>query len=134
LFQRRWFEEIDRSSLPTHTIKVRYWDLAATEPGPAATDPDFTVGFRLEFDPRSGTFYLTDIVRVRKPAGTVERIVAETAERDGTDVQILIEEEPGAAGKALTSRYKSHILRGYRVRSDRPTGKKSVRASRRGRR
>jgi predicted phage terminase large subunit-like protein len=40
----------------------------------------------------------------------------------------VLEEEPGASGKAVTDRYKRHVLRGYDVRSLRPTGAKDVRA------
>lgn len=128
LFQRSWFGLIERHQLPERTYAVRFWDLAATEPNPANPDPDYTVGVRLELERRSGTFYITDIVRVRKPPGAVEQLVAATAERDGISVNVIIEEEPGAAGRALTSRYKSHVLRGYSVTSVRPTGAKDVRA------
>src|SRR5205085_5406616 len=59
----------------------------------------------------------------------IERIVAATAARDGNAVRIVIEEEPGAAGRAITDRYKRHVLRGYDVRSERPTGSKDTRAN-----
>src|SRR3954452_9616758 len=128
LFQRDWFEQIDRNQVPGKTRAVRYWDLAATAPGPSAPDPDYTVGLRLELDPASGTFYVTDIVRERKAAGAIEQLVAATAATDGPAVEIVIEEEPGGAGRALSDRYKRHVLRGYSVYSDRPTGAKDVRA------
>ena len=35
----------------------------------------------------------------------------------GATVAIVIEQEPGAAGKAVTDRYKRHVLRGYTVRA-----------------
>jgi predicted phage terminase large subunit-like protein len=127
LFQRSWFEVIDAGQVTAGTRAVRYWDLAGTEPGAAAPDPDFTVGLRLELD-RNGTFYVRHIVRVRKAPGAIERLVAATAREDGTDVQIVIEQEPGAAGVALIDRYKREVLRGYVVRSDRPSGAKDVRA------
>jgi predicted phage terminase large subunit-like protein len=43
-------------------------------------------------------------------------------------VQIVIEQEGGASGKTVSRRYHSQILRGYSSRSDRPTGRKDVRA------
>jgi phage terminase large subunit-like protein len=43
-------------------------------------------------------------------------------------VAIGIEQEPGAAGKALGERYTRHVLRGYRVYSERVAGAKQVRA------
>src|SRR5204863_5360543 len=97
LFQRGWFELLDRSELPTGMRAVRFWDLAGTEPNNANRDPDYTVGLRLELEQRSGSFYISDLVRVRKAPGAVERLVAETAARDGREVMIGIEQEPGAA-------------------------------------
>jgi predicted phage terminase large subunit-like protein len=128
LFQRTWFEIIGPHHVPPSTRVVRFWDLAATEPGPANPDPDYTVGLRYELDTQTGTYYISDLVRARKTPAAVEQLVAETAERDGVGVSIVLEEEPGASGKAFTDRYKRHVLRGYDVRSLRPTGAKDVRA------
>jgi predicted phage terminase large subunit-like protein len=128
LFRREWFDLIEPHQLPEHTRAVRFWDLAATEPGPGNPDPDYTVGVRLDLHERSGIYYITDIVRVRQGAGAIEQLVADTARLDGKTVTIVIEEEPGAAGKMLTSRYKEHVLRGYAVRSERATGTKEIRA------
>jgi phage terminase large subunit-like protein len=79
---------------------VRFWDLAGSEPSSANRDPDYTVGLRLELDPSDGCFYISDIVRERKAPGAVERLVAATAARDGREVAIGIEQEPGAAQEA----------------------------------
>jgi predicted phage terminase large subunit-like protein len=125
IFQRGWFTEINRSELPELVAAVRFWDLAATEPGPGARDPDYTVGLKLERD-RDRNHYITDIVRVRKSAGSVEEIVAATAAADGRAVEIVLEQEPAAAGKSVAERYKRHVLRGYIVRSVRATGSKEV--------
>ena len=65
-FRRAWFDLIERHQLPDNTCAVRFWDLAATEPGPANPDPDYTVGLRLDLHEKSGTFYVTDLVRVRR--------------------------------------------------------------------
>jgi predicted phage terminase large subunit-like protein len=128
LFQRSWFEQLDRSELPCGMRAVRFWDLAASEPGSANRDPDYTVGLRLELEPNSGSFYISDIIRERRAPGAVERLVAETAARDGREVMIGIEQEPGAAGLALGERFTRHVLRGYRVYAERVTGGKAIRA------
>jgi len=128
LFQRGWFEVIEAHQLPERTRSVRFWDLAGTEPSSANRDPDYTVGLRLELHVGSGTFYVTDIVRERKAPGAIERLVADTAARDGRAVTIGIEQEPGAAGKALVERYKRQLLRGYSVYGKHVTGAKDVRA------
>jgi predicted phage terminase large subunit-like protein len=128
LFQRAWFGLIERHELLAGTRAVRFWDLAGTEPSSANRDPDYTVGLRLELDPTSGTFFISDIVRERKAPGAVERLVAATAARDGRGVTVGIEQEPGAAGVALVERYKRHLLRGSRVFAERVTGGKDIRA------
>jgi predicted phage terminase large subunit-like protein len=128
LFQRAWFELIEVHQLPERTRAVRFWDLAGTEPSSANRDPDYTVGLRLNLHAASGTFYVTDIVRERKAPGAIEGLVAETASRDGRDVTIGIEQEPGAAGKVLVEGYKRQLLRGYSVYGKHVTGAKDVRA------
>jgi predicted phage terminase large subunit-like protein len=128
LFQRGWFELLERSELPAGTRAVRFWDLAGTEPGSGNRDPDYTVGLRLELERRSGTFYISDLVRVRRAPGAVERLVAATADRNGREVTIGIEQEPGAAGAAVVDGYKRHVLRGYAAYGERVTGDKFTRA------
>ena len=128
LFQRDWFTLIEPHQLPDKTVKVRYWDLAASEPSAGNPDPDYTVGVRLELDPKTGVFYIADIVRARKSAGAVEQLVTATASRDGREVAIVIEQDAGGAGKALTDRYTRELLRGFNARADRVTGTKYIRA------
>jgi hypothetical protein len=43
-------------------------------------------------------------------------------------VQIVIEQEPGAAGKATADHYRTRILPRYHVKTERPTGDKATRA------
>jgi phage terminase large subunit-like protein len=50
------------------------------------------------------------------------------AARDGREVTIGIEQEPGAAGVALVQSYIRELLRGYRVFGERVTGGKLIRA------
>ncbi len=127
LFREDWFPIIHPRELPPMTNSVRYWDLAGTERSVAAPDPDYTVGLKLERD-TDKTLYITDIVRERKAPGAIERLVAETAKADGHQVQIVIEQEPGASGKAVIARYMREILAGYWAGGDLPSGPKNVRA------
>jgi predicted phage terminase large subunit-like protein len=126
LFRRDWFQLVER--MPSTTRAVRFWDLAASAPSSAVPDPDYTVGLRLVLDRATGTFYISDIVRVRRAPGAVETLVAATAARDGETVSVVIEQEPGSAGVAVIDRYRRHVLRGYPVCAYRPTGPKDVRA------
>lgn len=127
LFQQHWFLIIDRSELPQMTHAVRYWDLAGTEPSIANTDPDYTVGLKLEMDAQE-CFYVTDIIRARKAPGAVGQLVADTAREDGRHVGIVLEQEPGASGVALIDHYIRNVLPGYTVKGNRVTGPKAVRA------
>ena len=130
LFRRDWIQLIDAHHVPPAEMRVvRYWDLAATEPSPANRDPDWTVGLRLEFHRETGEHFITDIVRERRGPGAIEELVRATAERDGSDVAIHIEQEPGAAGVQAADRYKRQVLAGYTVKVERVTGDKATRAT-----
>jgi predicted phage terminase large subunit-like protein len=129
LFHRDWFCLIEPHQLPDSEVQaVRYWDLAATEPSAANRDPDWTVGLRLEWHRKTGDFFVTDIVRERKGPGAIEELVRATAKRDGSDVHVLIEQEPGAAGVQAAERYKRHVLSGFIVTTERVSGDKGTRA------
>ena len=65
---------------------VRYWDLAATEKS-ALNDPDWTVGIKLGRD-KNGGYWLLDVVRGRANPGVVERLLLDTATRDGRRVRV----------------------------------------------
>ena len=112
--------------VPDDVAMVRFWDLAATPKSPGS-DPDFTVGALVARD-RDGVYHLIDIVRFRDTPATVERTVRETAERDGRAVRVHIEQEPGAAGKALMHHYRTRVLDGYTLRAESPSGSKLTRA------
>ena len=106
---------------------VRSWDIAATAPSKdRAKDPDHTVGARYTIS--NGQFWLEDIQRFREPPATVEHRIRKTAEVDGKGIAVVIEQEPGAAGKNVISHYTRNVLRGFSVHSSRPTGDKAERA------
>lgn len=112
-FHREDFAVVDASEVPYDAYRaVRYWDLAGTEPSPTNTDPDWTVGLRLDMH-RDGSFTIRDIVRGRWDDSTVQAVVQTTAKLDGRGVPVFIEQDPGQAGKAQVNNYKRHVLRGY---------------------
>jgi predicted phage terminase large subunit-like protein len=108
---------------------VRYWDLAATEPSASNRDPDWTVGLRLDWHRESGDYFVTDLVRERRGPGAIEDLVRATAERDGHDVAVRIEQEGGAAGVHAADRYVRHVLAGFSAKALRVTGTKLTRAT-----
>lgn len=112
------------STPPPLTGLVRAWDLAAAPPGRG--DPDWTVGVRMGRSPE-GRFVIDDIVRLRGDALAVERLLLETAARDGREVGILLPQDPGQAGRAQVS-YLTRRLAGHMVLASPESGAKWVRA------
>ena len=90
--------------------KVRAWDLAATSAG-----GDWTVGGLMGKDEASSGCYIMNLKRKQLSPADVERLVRTTAEADGRDVTILIEQEPGSSGKALVEHYLRNVLPDFRV-------------------
>ncbi len=122
-FKREWFEIV--KDYPHDARKVRYWDLAATEPKPGK-DPDYTAGaFMAEKD---GIYYLR-IQRHRVSPKGVEDVIRQTATVDGREVEIAIEQEPGSSGVQVIDYYQRVVLKGYSVYGERSTGSKEVRAN-----
>jgi len=123
-FKREWFEIVD--DYPKDAKKVRYWDLAATEPKPGK-DPDWTAGCLMTM--KDGIFYIIDMKHVRATPQGVEKLIKQTAELDGRETTIYIEQEPGSSGVNLIDYYRRHILLGYTFYGDKVTGSKEVRAN-----
>jgi len=112
--------------VPKIKRKVRYWDRAATEPSATNKNPDWTVGVLMGIC-ELGRPYVLHVERFRQgPAGVV-RIIKATAERDGTGVEIGIEQDPGSAGKSEAQSLIS-ALSGYRCKAVRADKKKVIRA------
>jgi len=142
MFRREWFEIVDE--VPSYTqsfadrrkdgvqvvASVRYWDLAATEVDKTKTTfvPDWTVGLKLTLT-TEGLFYIEDVIRTQMSPRNVERLIGNTAQRDGKyRTTIIMEQEPGSAGLHTIDHYRRHVLLGYVFRGDKPTGKKEIRA------
>ncbi len=123
-FKREWFEII--GTAPAEVRKVRYWDLAATEPRPGR-DPDWTAGVLLgEYD---GIFYLIDIRRVQGSPATIESIIKQTAYIDGIQTSIYMEQEPGSSGINTIDHYARTILLGFNFHGNKTTGSKEIRSN-----
>jgi predicted phage terminase large subunit-like protein len=93
----------------------RAWDFAATK----KRRSDYTVGSLIGTDGIPGSTlartYIGDMVRGQwKPAEVEEKLVA-AAQADGPNIPIVIEQEPGAAGKAHAEHLATNVLRGYIV-------------------
>ena len=130
LFQREWFPIISRNEVPAELRMVRYWDLASTDDRirkKKKNDPDWTAGVLLgEY---RGIYYVLDVVRFRRSPEQTETIIRETAMRDGFNVMIYLEEEPGSSGKIVSDHYARNVLKGFPFKSHHETGDKVLRAN-----
>jgi predicted phage terminase large subunit-like protein len=114
---------------PEPSMSLRVWDMAATEEpraGATNTDPDWTVGTRLDRDAR-GYVTITDVRRARVSPGKAKKMIIDAAISDGRRVPIVILEEPGASGKYVTHNVALDLA-GWTVRGIRETGDKITRA------
>lgn len=109
------------TELPPEVYRgCRYWDLAATEPHVGNKDPDWTAGAKLfEYD---GKYYLDDMRHLREDIGEVEKTLKQTAEWDGWQFPIHVEEEGGASGKGyintLAKMLVGYIFHGNKKRTN----------------
>lgn len=138
-FQRHWFTgSIDEMSTagpfildaipPGHDRRLRFWDLAATEPGDSNSDPDWTAGAKVSYNPTSQLWLIEHIARFRKSPGARDEAILATSARDGLH-KILVEQEPGSAGKSVAESLDTlHKRQGQTVEAHRPSGRKGVRA------
>ena len=115
-------ERILADSPPRHwAIRVRFWDKAGTKGGGA-----YTVGTLMGLD-LQGRFWILDVIRHQLDSSSREALIRQTAEIDGVDIIVGVEQEPGSGGKESAENTVRN-LRGFRVRVDRPTGDKVMRA------
>lgn len=102
LGDRAWFYGKILTAQPDNpSHRLRYWDLAASEKKITgkykSDDPDSTVGTRLSLD--KGRYVIEHQVSTQALYHDIVRLMMQTAEMDGKQVPIYIEQEPGAGGK-----------------------------------
>jgi len=122
MFKKEWFEIVDALPGGPRTL-VRAWDLAGTEERGSA----YTCGVLMSRTP-DGFFYVEDVVRIKATSGKVEKLMKNTAARDGIRVRISGPQDPGQAGKSQ-AKYLTRMLAGYIVRFTPETGDKETRAT-----
>lgn len=119
LFRRSWFPIVD--DLPTgNRFSVRVWDCAATPGG-----GDWSVGTKLTLI--KNEVYIESVVRGQWGPDELDAIQLQTAEMDGYNCTILLEREPGSAGKRA-NKYLKNRLGNYDVQEEMPSGSKLTRA------
>lgn len=123
LAKREWFKLVD--ALPSGCKLVRAWDFAATERSARSDDPDYTAGVKLGM--AEGRYYIAHIVHSRSGPGEVEKLVRQTAELDGRQVPVVLEQEPGSGGKLFTAAIIRNLT-GWSVEARPAAGDKVTRA------
>jgi len=100
---------------------VRYWDKAATKDGGA-----FTAGIKIA-KTSAGKYIILDVKRGQWVSHEREQVIKATAEADGRNVSIWIEQEPGSGGKE-SAEQTIRMLDGYVCKAERSFGNKIYRA------
>jgi predicted phage terminase large subunit-like protein len=101
--------------------KVRAWDKAGTKDGGA-----YSVGVLMGVDDRK-RFWVLDVRRGQWSSAQRERIIQQTAEEDGEEVEVVIEVEPGSGGKESGENTAANLA-GYRVALVKASADKESRA------
>jgi predicted phage terminase large subunit-like protein len=124
LFRREWFPIVEDWPREIFGV-VRAWDDAASRDG------DWTVGVLMALA-RSGVFHIIDVKRVQGSSLEVERLKEATAHVDAQLTNrravVLLQQEPGAAGKSYVEAQRRGPLLGFAVEVENPTGDKYTRA------
>lgn len=130
LFNEGWIKVIDESQLPDPKFLhiIRSWDLAGTEDA-----GDWTAGVALARDIRNRNTFVLNVKRRQLSPNNVEELVKNTAVEDflkyKKPCEIVIEQEPGSAGKIVIAHYQTTVLKGFTCIGIKPSGPKQIRAN-----
>ncbi len=102
--------------------RVRFWDKASTEGG-----GKYTAGCLMSYDKEDGIFYVEHMARSQKDTLERRKLMRSTAEMDGREVDIYVEQEPGSSG-VDSVRDDVRNLNGFTIKPDKVTGDKVTRA------
>ena len=130
MFIRTWYTIVPAHDLPPVVKRVRFWDLASTDPskrkGKDKRNPDWTVGFKLAST--QGMYWIEDICRFQKKPAEIEEIIKQTALLDGYSCHIRMEQEPGSSGDISIDHYARKVLDGFSFAGVKSTGSMVQRA------
>lgn len=120
LVKRAWLPIVQAA--PASVLgRVRYWDKAAS----TAASAKFTAGVRVSYG-SDGIIYVEDAKRGQWSTGERRAVMRQTAQLDGIEVVIGVEQEPGSSG--LDSVQDDiRLLAGFAAFADRPSGDKDTR-------
>lgn len=117
-----WDQFEVRPNPPAIVRTVRYWDKAATEGGGCRT-----AGVKMGVD-SDGVYWVLDVVMGQWGTLRRESVIKQTAQLDGYDCEIWLEEEGGSGGKDSAAATVRNLA-GFTVKTEHPTGSKEARAT-----
>lgn len=118
-FKREWVGFEPYPNLKA-TTRVRCWDLAFSEPSEARPRVDATAGVLVSKDKQS-LYTVEDSIVMRKRVHDVEKMIFDTAYRDGQNVTIGLPKDPGATAGAYCQDLARRLSeKGFNVRLIRP--------------
>jgi len=122
MFKVDHFQMLSVNLNPVNYLQtVRYWDKAGTKDGGA-----YTTGVKIS-KLANNKCVIEDVKRGQWASEERERIIKETAESDGREVIVMIEQEPGSGGKE-SAENTIRNLAGFVCLRDLPKGNKEFRA------
>lgn len=126
MWKREWVTFVDHPN--ARTIKrVRAWDLAFSRPSEAVPSPDWTRGVLMSKD-KDSRYTIEDVRSLRDRVHEVEKLIFETAYRDGTDVTISIPKDPNASAGAYARDLQRRLAeKGFHVLLSPPVKSKITR-------
>ncbi len=123
VFNASWFKQVDTPS--KYVAIVRFWDMAATAKE-VNEDAFYTAGVLLGVC-EDETYEIIDAVAEQLSPTDSDKLIIETAKRDGRHVFVAWEQEGASAGPRVTL-YLQEQLKGYDAIGLKPLGDKLTRA------
>lgn len=125
-FKREWCKEVDFPNALARK-RIRAWDFAFTKPSDQYPNPDWTRGTLISKD-KSGVYTVEDLVSMRDRVHEVERMIFETARKDGQGVTISIPLDPAAAAGAYARDLQRQLAEmGFHCKLSKPVKSKLTR-------
>jgi len=126
LWKREWVQLVDHPNGRARK-RIRAWDFAFSKPSEQYPNPDWTRGILVSKD-GTNVYTVEDIVSIRDRVHEVEKLVFETALRDGQDVTISIPLDPAAAAGAYAKDLQRKLAEmGFTVKLTKPVKSKITR-------
>lgn len=128
LFKREWCKEVP--FMNSQAVKrVRSWDFAFSLPSEQYPNPDWTRGVLISKGAEATPEYTVEnVVSIRDRVHNVEKLIFDTAARDGRGVIITIPQDPNAAAAAYAKNLQRRLAEmGYICRLMKPVKSKMLR-------